>query len=405
MKLEDLSRRFMPWIVAVFVYMACSFSLHTLHAAEKLEEESEKSWLQEHILDHVDYTFRVLSYGIVEDFPQTPVTLGREKTLGLTNYQFETDVRPDFLFEYERLQLSVKPRFNVRWQEWDEGSLDGESEATGEAYVNEWLARVRLTSELFLSYGRENLQWGPSYLVSPSNPFIRDNGKNNPKIEVAGSDFARLVYMPAYEWSISLIGNTEEGEQTLIDGFERAYAIKIDYTGDRKFFSLIPQYRENDQFGTGYYCGWNVSDALILHSEGRVFDGDYELLGGGSYTLAWGPTLTAEYYYDSAGTTLDPIWLAFFPPSPAVSPDMEYFRKDYLLLQFLDTGIRDVLDITLRWICDLDDGSSRTVAMLEYELGDHMRMFTIGSYDSGEKGDEFGFALNYSVFFGVQYTF
>jgi hypothetical protein len=33
-------------------------------------------------------------------------------------------------------------------------------------------ARLRLTECLFVSYGRENLQWGPSALFSPSNPFF-----------------------------------------------------------------------------------------------------------------------------------------------------------------------------------------------------------------------------------------
>jgi hypothetical protein len=46
---------------------------------------------------------------------------------------------------------------------------------------------------LYLSYGRENLQWGPSYLFSPSNPFFHDNGRSNPKKEIPGMDFARLV--------------------------------------------------------------------------------------------------------------------------------------------------------------------------------------------------------------------
>ena len=31
-------------------------------------------------------------------------------------------------------------------------------------FVNEWLLRLRLYEGCFLSYGRENLQWGPAYL-------------------------------------------------------------------------------------------------------------------------------------------------------------------------------------------------------------------------------------------------
>lgn len=368
------------------------------------EGNEESGGIGKELMDGFGYSVRVLGYGVVTDIRNTPVTFGREKDLGLSTYKLETDLRPDLRLDFRRLELGVKPRFNFFWEKWEEGSLDGDSRATDDIYVNEWLARCKIMDNLFASYGRENLQWGPSYLLSPSNPFIRNNGKNNPKIEVAGTDFARTVWIPSAAWSVSLIANTEEGEEKLFEGFERGYAAKVDYTGDKRFFSLIPQYQEDGDVWMGYYGGWNVSDALLLHSEGRVSDDEFQLLGGASYTLELGPTLTAEYYHNSSGSRVDPIWLAF-PPYGDVSPDDQLYRKNYILLQAMDNRIKDVFSITLRWICDLDDGSSRSIAILEYDLTNHIQLYTIGAYDSGGSNDEFGSAIKYSSFTGIQYVF
>ena len=68
-----------------------------------------------------------------------------------------------------------------------------------------------MRENLFVSYGRENLQWGPSFLFSPSNPFFQDNGRRNTYLEVPGMDFGRLVFIPASAWAISFIANTGEG--------------------------------------------------------------------------------------------------------------------------------------------------------------------------------------------------
>ena len=78
----------------------------------------------------------------------------------------------------------------------------------GQVFVNEWFFRYRLTDRFFASYGRENLQWGPSFLISPSNPFIERNGKNNPYLEVPGLDYAKINWIVDSSWSAQLIANT-----------------------------------------------------------------------------------------------------------------------------------------------------------------------------------------------------
>jgi len=87
------------------------------------------------------------------------------------------------------------------------------------------------------------LQWGPSFIYSPSNPFFSDNGRSNPFMEVPGMDFVRLIVIPHSIWTISFIVNTDEGRNTLLgtDPFKTSVAAKIDFTGRKNYASIIFQ--------------------------------------------------------------------------------------------------------------------------------------------------------------------
>jgi len=260
--------------------------------------------------------------------------------LEIPRYSLELEPRPDFFLDFRKIKLLVKPRLNLKWERWEDGSRSGDTDADSDLFINEWLVSLRLIKDLFASYGRENLQWGPSYLISPSNPFFRDNGLSNPKREVPGMDFARLVWVPGSAWGFSLIANVDKGRQEFIsDDFEPTYALKADYITYRKYLSLIASYRENDRGHLGAYAGWTVSNALLLYGEGTVSQGtnalypvadpaapfgirmsptredetslEGVLLLGGSYTLEAGPTLTAEYVFNSEGYTDSEAELCF----------------------------------------------------------------------------------------------
>ncbi len=197
-----------------------------------------------------------------------------------------------------------------------------------------------MRENLFVSYGRENLQWGPSFLFSPSNPFFQDNGRRNTYIEVPGMDFGRLVWIPAGAWAVSFIANTNEGlnkatgpgaflSSTPPPPFEQTYTIKADYTGREAYSSLILSRRADAENVLGYFGGWTASDAVLLYGEGALSQGSRGLypvedrsspfgasmemvhehdptlypviLLGGSYTFETKGILTAEYAYYSPG--------------------------------------------------------------------------------------------------------
>ena len=217
--------------------------------------------------------FRILTYGVLQD-PAKSTQNPNNDPVGFPNYIGNIDIRPDFRFNTKYLDLVFKPRAMFDYRYWKEGQREGEDDWNDEWYVNEWLVRLKAAERVFLSYGRENLQWGPSFLYSPSNPFFFDNGRSNPQMEVAGMDFARVVFVPHMLWTVSFMVNTDQGRNTLIstDPFEETYAAKIDYTGNQNYASLILSHKDDDTT-LGYFGGWTVSDALLLYSEGSMRQG------------------------------------------------------------------------------------------------------------------------------------
>ena len=403
------------------------------------------------------YTFKTLAYGVTHkpsDFDLNP----NNDFLQIPHYTAGVELRPDFTFSFKNLNLVVKPRLLADWSKWEDGAMEGESDTDDDIHINEWLARLRLFNGMYLSYGRENLQWGPSYFISPSNPFFRDNGQANPKQEVAGQDFARLIWVFNPSWTCSLIANTDEGRQNYIHGFDPAYALKIDFTGYRKYFSLIGSVREHEKIRFGAFAGWTVTDASLIYAEaGDIGHGTealypytvedpsvpYGFIGmrpdkedanqlegtfliGTSYTLYSGPTLTAEYIFNSPGYNDEQADLyyqmlgqaseSFFMPEPvasvakytlsyALDPKLRLLRRNYLMIQYLHTNIRDDLNLTLRYVYNIDDNSSRAHAIVEYDVGDRSQLFFIGGHNFGSDNAEFTMIEDYSCMAGVEFTF
>ena len=415
--------------------------------------KSQFSKLWEELSGGFEYSVRILASGTCQD-PANSSQNPDNDFFQIPRYLADLELRPDFYLNFRLLELSAKPRVNLEWRAWEEGDREGETDWDDECFVNEWLARIRVTESLFISYGRENLQWGPSYFFSPSNPFFRDNGRSNPKREVPGMDFARLVWLPGLSWTISLIANLDEGRQEFqFIEFEKTYALKLDYTGQEAYASMILSRKEHDRNRLGVFGGWTATDALLLYGEGTIAKGTDALypekannpfgasmlaiddeasslegivLIGGSYTLEMGPTLTMEYVYNSPGYSdseakdyyslrknasdafdlLGPTGdLSKLTLSQTVDPGLRFLRRNYIMFQYNHNDIWDILDLTFRWTQNIDDGSGQFISIVEYFVGEHTQLFSIGTVNSGAGDTEFGSILNYQWMIGLEYTF
>ena len=395
---------------------------------------------------------RILTYGIVQE-PVKSSQNPDNNFLQLPHYIADLEIRPDLRLDLDFLELSIKPHAKLEFQKWEEGSRSGETQSTDDWYVNEWLVRLKARENLFVSYGRENLQWGPSFLFSPSNPFFRDNGRSNPYVEVPGMEFGRLVFIPHSLWTMSFIVNTDEGRNTILgpDPFEKTYALKVDYTGRENYASLIFS-QKNNKNALGFFGGWTISDAVLLYSEGALAQGSNALypqkdmsplgasmqkihqddsdlkpiiLVGSSYTLEASGTFSLEYAYNAPGYNSEEAKIYYalrrsgaialnmggmvgalgqMTLGQTINPGLRFLRKNYAMLQYSQSNIQNKIDLTLRFTQNLDDSSGQFLTLVSYSLGNHMELFSSGMINAGGENTEFGSTLDYQLMFGIKYT-
>jgi hypothetical protein len=280
----------------------------------------------------------------------------------------------------------------------------------------------------------------------------------NPKREIRGQDFGRLVWSPDTALSFSFLANTDEGADDFIDNHEKAYALKVDYTGYRSYLSIIPSYRERDRERLGAYGGWKATDGLLLYGEGTVSQGTDVLypvetgrrflgipiveledtqddsnnletiaLAGASYSFDLGPTLALEYFYNGTGYTdkqydmlqdfykglgriikrlpRELLQNLFDDIDVPIDPSIKQIRKHYLNSQYLHPQLLGDLDISLRYTYNLDDNSSQLIPIAIYDLDNHLQAFVVGTQNFGDKDSEYKLFFDYSYFFGFQFTY
>ncbi len=401
--------------------------------------------------------WRIMTYGIVQE-PTNSSQNPDNNFLQLPHYTANVELRPDLRLNLEPLEFSAKPRARLEFDIWQEGSRSGDTQWKSDVYVNEWLVRLKARENLFVSYGRENLQWGPSFLFSPSNPFFQDNGRSNPFLEIPGMDFARVVWIPYGSWTASFIVNTDEGRNMLggPDPFEKTYALKADYTGRENYASIILSQKDYKKT-LGFFGGWTISDSVLLYGEGSLAQGSNALypqkdmssplgasmqkiheddpdlkpiiLVGSSYTLEASGTFSLEYAYNAPGYNSDeaemyytlrrngatafnmggmPGALGLMTLGQTINPGLRFLRKNYAMLQYTQTNIKNKLEIFMRWTQNLDDGSCQASAYMTYSLGNHFELFSLGVVSGGDRDTEFGGSLmnllNYYVMVGIKYT-
>ncbi len=343
--------------------------------------------------DGFDYSVRQLLSATVQE-PATNSRNPENTFFRIPQLTLALDLRPDLYLSLQHIEFSAKPRLTGLWMQRKTGTRSKETEEDWDLFINEWLVRIPVSDRLFISYGRENLQWGPGWLFSPSNPFFIDNGRDDPKREIPGKDFARLVYLPDMTWTLSLIANMDEGRSRLEYGkkFKNIYGVKLDFTGEQTYAGLILAHREPEQTSLGAFGGWTFNDALLLYTDIGINEmtdksesRECALLAGASYTLETGPTLTVEYGYQENRTDL--------------------FQRNDIMFQYSQNDIRGIFNLILRVTKNIDDNSAQLLTIVEYLAGDHVQFFLNTTVNRGAEDKEFGNYLAYRINIGFEYSF
>jgi hypothetical protein len=148
-------------------------------------------------------------------------------------------------------------------------------------------------------------------------------------------------------------------------------------------------------------------------------------LAGGSYTFGTNGTLTLEYAYYRPGYSdaqADAYYslrrkaanaislggsisgLAQLTLGQTAGTGLQFLQKNYALLQYTQSNIRNNIDLVLRWTQNLDDGSGQLTNVVTYSLGKHLELFSVGTMMAGSKNSEFGSLMGYQWMIGLKYT-
>lgn len=374
--------------------------------------------------------------------------------LKLSQSKAQVELRPELGLDFRRLALDVSPRLKGGWQRWESSPDENETDTDLESNLIYWRARLRALESVYISYGRENLQWGPSYLYSPSNPFFKDNGKQNPHLEIDGMDFARLVWLESDSVTISLIHLAGPGLQEFAsDSFSQTTALKIDFVGDSMTLGTIVSRNFEDHQQIGAWGTWIASEGLLIYGEGALVRGTFgryprhsenvfglalartnqranqwfpSALGGAAYTFYFGPTFVIEYLYYGPGYVndqaedydrlLNTAKKAFISQGPdtslgaqtlgfAADKGLRFLRQNYLLLQVHQSEVGNVFDYALRWTQNLDDGSGQLTLNGDLFVSDHVNLFSVSLFNFGRNQTEFKEIMDYSQMLGIKFLF
>ncbi len=400
------------------------------------------------------YTINTLFFGTMQD-PAHSTQNPDNAFLDLSRYSGEIDVRPDFYYDGANVSALFKPRFTSAQELWQDGISRWKTDAPSRAFVNEWRIQASPASSLFISFGKEKLLWGPSFLASPSNILFKDTEKVNPKAEVEGKYLAKAIYAPGTALTINVIAETQNDENDRGETLKPAQAVKADLMGGNYLVSLIGYHRQDDRFRMGSFGQWTASDALVLYYDGIVtkgsdalypvedpsqpvggtFSAKYDdasrlfptVTAGGSYTFLGGSTLSMEFLYNGPG--YDDAEAAayyklrqsardhFFDAGPlsglskqtlgeSFGTGLAFLRRYYLMGQYHVPEIGNVLDVIVRYTRGLEEGAGQVSSIIEWRVSDRVSLFNVNmaGLDRG-KEKEFNSLLNDSFQVGVEVHF
>lgn len=362
-------------------------------------------------------------------------------------------IRPNFEARLGAVSVLFRPRVTGAI-EWYRDDFLHYRALRGDVFVNEWRLQVAIGSHLFLSYGREVLQWGMALFVSPSNPFFLATGRANPELELGGRDFFKAIAVLTDRLTSSVIVNTAVGRGARQGvPFRPILLWKLDYVDDRWEVALLAS---AEHLG-GQALGWSASAVLFesmrAYTEGalsRSPRGLYPVrapssgigwemqpireqqsarsiagLAGLAYTFGFGTTIQLEYLLHEEGFTSSQArahaelilaaGAAAQAPDPALSnaavstlgqalaPNLRALRRHYLSVQATHLNLFDDWDVFLRYVQNLDDGSGLFAPVLEWNACERSRVFAIAAISTGKGNDEFGAQLRRYFMTGVRF--
>ncbi|MEL6863506.1 MAG: hypothetical protein AAFP19_03760 [Bacteroidota bacterium] len=404
--------------------------------------------------NNASYTVDIMAFGRAAQFAEAIGTVNPDNRVAqLNNYDVGLYFRPELKYRGDKLGLWAKPRLNID-VDLDEEGLTKEDYAT-DFYFQELKGKWQINNSLYLLAGRYLKEMGTSLFVNPSNPFLVNNGRLNPKIEIRPMDFIELNFSTKSAWSFSLIANINEADSPIYQepffDFKRNYGLMAEYYGLAENIGVLASMDEDGKFHLGAYGQKNLTEAVLLWTDfslnynynrfypvqGHWTDPqllDYDMINGSkndgfsgagllgaSYTLNIGPTIQVEYFFNGKGYTNDEFEmllrsidsssrysfdvtrdLANSNLGRALNTGMPFIRRNYLFFQVGEQDRFEQLNYNLRYIYSIDDQSSQFSSLIEWNLNS-FEIYSVLLMGFGGRDTDLNLLLDFQLMLGIIY--
>jgi hypothetical protein len=356
------------------------------------------------------------------------------------DWEQRLELRPELRYIRGGLSVELSPRaVDVR----SSGLSDGERWRLHDQSLRMRFGRVQYArGNLSARAGRYVNLWGPSVLVSPSNPFHVDSGQTSPQTELAARDYLESAYAFDDRFAITAIANFGEGDQSTA-GFRRTGVVRVDYTGDTTSQSALLIYR-SDSIALGGYGQWTPNDSWVLYWDGLIRQGrsldaypragrlvtgrartaHVSLLLGAAYSFTDGTTLSLEGYRNGSGLRAGEREALFDLQQHALSgladpltaPEaaqtlshiagipLTRMGRDYGMLRLQRSNLWDRVDLGVLYLRNLDDRSQQTTLRVDWYATDNLQAFAYWTAMQGRSASEYGRFFDNRLIVGVRWS-
>lgn len=218
-----------------------------------------------------------------QSFRQTSPFNPDNQVFQLSRSQGTIFLRPGFKISKNRYAFVVRPRLTAVTREAPVSNLPNspvDSKASYiDLYTNEVFAKYDQGEYFQIALGRQNYQWGPAEILSPTNFMLNElTSRAEPYYEVRGVNMARvnLSFGGAWSWvtlaELPPLGDSSYGlSQHPVDGNEKRWLTKLDYNcnGGANFLGLEVGSRTRDRAMSliGTYGAWAPTDAWQFYAD------------------------------------------------------------------------------------------------------------------------------------------
>jgi hypothetical protein len=402
------------------------------------------------------WSLQTMGFGRAMGFANQIGTINPENRIAkLNDYDGGIYFRPEFRLKLRTLDFWVKPRVHVDFPQnpyprgqnfWNYRGY------STEVFFQELKTRWQINNQFFVQAGRYYKQIGTSIFINPSNPFIVNTSRLNPKIELFPMDFAELSFSSNGSWNYTLIANVGAAQTPVFKEpfltFERKYGFLVEHYGNSSNEGLILSADEAGRTRLGGYAQKNVSESIVLWTDFSVdyranrfypVQGsstgllNYEMVNGSendkifvsgligaSYTFKWGPTLQVEYYHNGKGYNQEQFErfstqittaqnynfdvtrdLADLNLGRSINSGLPFNRKNYVFTQFGQNDLFDKLNVNIRNLYSIDDSVNQLSTLIEYNATDNIEIYGLALKSTMPQSVDFTQLVNYQVMIGI----